>query len=75
MAIHQVEDRRGDGRPLTPGKCDYRTVRLPPNAKPQEKRGAELQWLPAVESTGDLDHALVTGSAPFARVTGSQGKG
>ena len=51
MAIHQAEGRRGDGRTTDPGECNSRTARLPPNSKPQEKRGAELQWLPAAEST------------------------
>ena len=47
--ISRLRAAKGDGRitdPRAPG-----ITKLSPNSKPQEKRGAEIQWLPAVEYT------------------------
>ena len=53
MAISRLKAAKGDGRVTdrTQGEFNYRITKLSPNSKPQEKRGAEIQWLPAVEYT------------------------
>ena len=47
----QAKGRKGDGRITDPRGVNYRITKLTANSKPQEKRGEEIQWLPAVECT------------------------
>ena len=59
VAISRLKAEKDDGRITDPRGVNYRITKLTANSKPQEKRGAEIQWLFAVERTVVKDVLVV----------------